>query len=104
MPNVDMLFNQLQKRNINSVYITGIIQKFTNSMHGQFFMENLQGTFTETVSLLKILITTPMTTEESERCLSTLKKIKIFPRNTMTQDRLNALAMVSMQKNYQKHS
>ncbi|XP_051812016.1 uncharacterized protein LOC127536230 [Acanthochromis polyacanthus] len=34
----------------------------------QFFMENnLQNTFTETVSLLKILITTPMTTAESER-------------------------------------
>ncbi|XP_051983106.1 uncharacterized protein K02A2.6-like [Xyrauchen texanus] len=34
----------------------------------QFFMENkLQGKFTKTVSLLKILITTPMTTAESER-------------------------------------
>lgn len=65
----------------------------------QFFMENnLQGTFTETVSLLKILITTPMTTAESERCFSTLKRIKTFLRNTMTQDRLNALAMLSMEK------
>ncbi|XP_071390009.1 zinc finger MYM-type protein 1-like [Centroberyx affinis] len=214
MPHVDMLFNQLQKRNIDSVYITGIIQRFTNSMqtirdsipslHGehsgsvqqqptkkrrtlgqgeqrlatevcdtilshakerfsftkhlisatllqgdlfpehtvkfpdsalettveaypmlnkaklkteltliyennefkacsgaltlfQFFMENnLQGTFTETVSLLRILITTPMTTAESERCFSTLKRIKTFL--TMTQDRLNALAMLSMEK------
>ncbi|XP_078146193.1 uncharacterized protein LOC144542787 [Centroberyx gerrardi] len=32
MPHVDMLFNQLQKRNIDSVYITGIIQRFTDSM------------------------------------------------------------------------
>ncbi|KAJ8375412.1 hypothetical protein SKAU_G00059920 [Synaphobranchus kaupii] len=182
MPHMDMLFNQLQKRNIDSVYITGIIQRFTDSMqmirdsipslHGeysgsvqhqptrkrrtlgqgeqqrlatefpdsplettveadpmlnkaklktelsliyendefkacsgaltlfQFFMENnLQGTFTETASLLKILITTPMTTAESERCFSTLKRIKTFLRNTMTQDRLNALAMLSMEKN-----
>uniref|UniRef100_A0A8C5GCS7 Zinc finger MYM-type protein 1-like n=1 Tax=Gouania willdenowi TaxID=441366 RepID=A0A8C5GCS7_GOUWI len=216
LPHVDMLFNQLQKRNIDSVYITGVIQTFTNSMqkirdsipsvkeendasaqqhstkwrtfgqaeqqqlalevcdtilshakerfsftnhlisatllHGdlfvqhtaqfpdaalqttleaypmlnkaklktelsliydhdefkactgaltlfQFFMENnLQGTFTETVNLLKILITTPMTTAESERCFSTLKRIKTFLRNTMTQDRLNALAMLSMEK------
>ncbi|XP_064180996.1 zinc finger MYM-type protein 1-like isoform X1 [Anguilla rostrata] len=217
MPHVDLLFNQLQKRDINSVYITGIIQRFTDSMqtirdsipslHGeysgsvkqqptkkrrtlgqeeqqrlatevcdtvlshakerfsftkhlisatllqgdlfpahtvkfpdsaletaveaypmlnkaklktelsliyendefkacsgaltlfQFFMENnLQGSFTETVSLLKILITTPMTTAESERCFSTLKRIKTFLRNTMTQDRLNALAMLSMEK------
>ncbi len=35
----------------------------------QFFIENnLQSTFTETVILLKIIITTPMTTAESERC------------------------------------
>ena len=43
----------------------------------QVLMENnLQDTFTETVSLLKILITTPMSTAESERCFSTLKRIK----------------------------
>lgn len=38
---------------------------------------NLQDTFTETVALLKILITTPMTTSESERCFSPLKR-KLF--------------------------
>ncbi|XP_070410711.1 uncharacterized protein [Nothobranchius furzeri] len=32
MPHVDMLFNQLQKRNTDSVSITGVIQSFTNSM------------------------------------------------------------------------
>eukprot|EP00064_Thunnus_orientalis_P000889 superscaffoldBa00000052_g890 len=32
MPHVDTLFNQLKKRNIDSAYITGIIQRFTNSM------------------------------------------------------------------------
>lgn len=65
----------------------------------QFFMENnLQDTFSETVALLKILITTPMTTAESERCFSTLKRIKSFLRNTMGQERLNALAMLSMEK------
>ena len=65
----------------------------------QLFMgNNLQDTFSETVALLKILITTPMTTAESERCFSTLKRIKTFLRNTMSQDRLNALAMLSMEK------
>ena len=63
----------------------------------QFFMENnLQGTFTETVSLLKILITTPMTTAESERCCSTLKRIRTFLRNTIMEGRLNALATLRM--------
>lgn len=60
----------------------------------QVFMENnLEEVFSETVTLLKIIITTPMTTAEAERCFSTLKRIKTFLRNTMTQERLNALAM-----------
>ncbi|KAM4628575.1 zinc finger MYM-type protein 1-like [Polymixia lowei] len=67
------------------------------------FMENnLQDTFSETVTLLKILITTPMITTESERCFSTLKRIKTFLRNIMTQDHLNALAMLSMEKKLTK--
>ena len=65
----------------------------------QFFLDNnLQETFTETVSLLKVLVTTPMATAEAERCFSTLKRIKTFLRNSMTQDRLNALAMLSIEK------
>ena len=59
---------------------------------------NLQETFSETVSLLNILITTPMTTAEAERCFSTLKIIKTFLRNSMGQERLNALAMLSMER------
>ena len=59
---------------------------------------NLQDAFSETVSLLKILITTPMSTAKSERCFSTLKRIKTFLRNAMAQDRLNALAMLSIEK------
>ena len=59
---------------------------------------NLQGVFAESVKLLRVLITTPMTTAESERCFSTLKRIKTFLRNTMSQERLNALAMLSVEK------
>ena len=65
----------------------------------QLFMENnLSEVFSETVTLLKIIITTPMTTAEAERGFSTLKRVKTFLRNTMTQERLNALAMLSMEK------
>lgn len=65
----------------------------------QFFMDNnLSELFSETVTLLKIIITTPMTTAEAERCFSTLKRVKTFLRNTMTQDRLNALATLSMER------
>ncbi|KAK0131414.1 Zinc finger MYM-type protein 1 [Merluccius polli] len=65
----------------------------------QLFVDNnLSEVFSETVTLLKIIITTPMSTAEAERCFSTLKRVKNFLRNTMTQDRLNALAILSMEK------
>ena len=54
-------------------------------------------TFCEITKLLNIIITTPMTTAESERCLSTLKRIKTFLRTTMGNDRLSALAMLSIE-------
>lgn len=59
---------------------------------------NLGETFSESVKLLEILCTIPMTTVESERCFSTLKRIKTFLRNTMGESRLSALAMLSIEK------
>lgn len=55
--------------------------------------------FEETVKLLQIIITIPMSTSEAERCFSTLKRIKTFLRNTMHQDRLSSLAMLSIERN-----
>ena len=40
-----------------------------------------------------------MTSCEAERCFSTLKRVKTFLRNTNSEDRLNALAMLSIEKN-----
>lgn len=69
----------------------------------QLFMNNnLSETFSETVNLLTLLCTLPMTTVESERCFSTLNRIKTFLRNTMGQDRLSALAMLSIEKSFVK--
>ena len=58
---------------------------------------NLTEAFGEVTKLIKILITTPMTTAESERNFSTLKRIKIFLQNTMLNDRLTALSMLSIE-------
>ncbi|XP_042242452.1 zinc finger MYM-type protein 1-like [Homarus americanus] len=57
----------------------------------------LQSTLSETVKLIKIMITTPMITDEVERCFSTLKRIQTFLRNTAVDDRLSALAMISIE-------
>lgn len=68
-----------------------------------FFNINLSTTFSETIKLLNILCTVPMTTVESERSFSTLKRIKTLLRNTMGQDRLCALAMLSVEKSLIKN-
>ena len=55
---------------------------------------NLVTTFYKASKLLKILITTSMTTAESKTCFSTLKRMKSFLRSTMGNERLSALAML----------
>ena len=65
---------------------------------------NLAETFSETVLLLKAIITVPMTSCEAERSFSTLKRVKTFLRNTISEDRLNALAMLSIEKNLVRDS
>ena len=72
----------------------------TLSLLQLIYDNNLQDALSETVSLIKVIITTPMTTAESERNFSTLKRIKTFPRNTMGQQRLNALAMLSIENEF----
>lgn len=75
--------------------VSGLLQLY------DFISQNseLSETFSETIKLLKILITIPMSSAEAERCFSTLKRIKTFLRNTMGQERLSALAMLSKERN-----
>jgi hypothetical protein len=55
----------------------------------------------ETSAIFKgVSKTIPMTTSEAERCFSTLKRIKTFLRSTMNSERLNVLAMLSIEKNF----
>lgn len=68
------------------------------SLYAFIKSNKIEETFSECFKLLEILITIPMTTAEAERSFSTLKRIKTFLRNTMTQERLTALAMLSIEK------
>ncbi|KAJ4442705.1 hypothetical protein ANN_04294 [Periplaneta americana] len=66
-----------------------------------FFMDySLEDSFSEVDKALRIALTTPVSTVESERSFSTLNRIKTFLRNTMGQDRLNSLAFCSIHKEY----
>uniref|UniRef100_V5GRQ1 HAT C-terminal dimerisation domain-containing protein n=1 Tax=Anoplophora glabripennis TaxID=217634 RepID=V5GRQ1_ANOGL len=57
----------------------------------------LEAVFKEITQALQILVTIPMTTAEPERCFSKLNLIKTFLRNTMCEDRLSALGMLSIE-------
>lgn len=63
---------------------------------------NLQDVFKQISKLLEIIVTTPMTTTEVERSFSTLKRIKSFLRHSATQDRLTALAVLSIESDFIK--
>ena len=66
-----------------------------------FIIENnIESVFEEMVKLIKILLTIPMITSEAERCHSTLERIKTFLRTAMNRDRLNALAIISVEKKF----
>jgi hypothetical protein len=68
-----------------------------------FIIENnLTLIISESYKLLKIISTIPMNTAEAERSFSTLKRIKRFLRNSMTENRLIALAMLSIEKQISK--
>ena len=54
--------------------------------------------FPEVSKVLEILLATPVHTAEPERKFSTLARIKSCSRNCMSQDRLNALAVLSVHK------
>ena len=71
---------------------SGLVQLLALLDSGDFCL-----TFYEVVKLIKILITTSITTAEAERNFSTLKRIKTFLRSTMITQRVSLLAIISIE-------
>ena len=55
-------------------------------------------TFPNLYTALQILATTPVTTCTCERSVSVLRRLKTYLRNTMTQSRLNGLALLNVHR------
>jgi hAT family C-terminal dimerisation region len=62
------------------------------------FDNDLQQVLTEIYELYSLIITIPVTSASVERSFSTLKRIKTFLRNTMSQDRLCNDSVISIEK------
>lgn len=77
-----VIYNRDDFKNANSAI--AILQLFYN--------------YLSEASLSQNLCTIPMTSVESERCFPTLNRIKTFLRSTMSQDRLNAPSVLSIEK------
>lgn len=70
------------------------------SLYSFFCSNGLEGTFKETVKLLKIIITIPVSSAEAERCVSSLKRIKSFLSNVVWQENMAALTALSVERNF----
>ncbi|KAL4119885.1 hypothetical protein QTP88_012647 [Uroleucon formosanum] len=62
------------------------------------FKNELQEVYQEVTKLIQLVLTIPATTASSERSMSTLKRIKSFLRNSMTNDRLSSLSTLAIKK------
>ncbi|XP_025425451.1 zinc finger MYM-type protein 1-like [Sipha flava] len=60
--------------------------------------DELQEVYQEVTKLIQLVLTIPATTASSERSMSTLKCIKSFLRNSMTNDRLSSLSTLAIEK------
>ncbi|KAL7120485.1 hypothetical protein ACP275_02G125900 [Erythranthe tilingii] len=62
------------------------------------YLQVIDGGFPNTWITYRILLTIPVTVASAERTFSKLKLIKSYLRSTMSQERLNGLAMLSIEK------
>lgn len=104
--NVIKAYPFLNEKNIRTelvvIYGTDEFKSISGALSLMEFIRdnNLGTTFSESSKLLQVLLTIPMTSSEAERCFSTLKRVKTFLRSTMAEDRLSALAMLSIERNF----
>ncbi|KAL8035682.1 hypothetical protein ABFX02_12G113100 [Erythranthe guttata] len=66
------------------------------------YLQVIDGGFPNTWIAYRILLTIPVTVASAERSFSKLKLIKSYLRSTMSQERLNGLAMLSIEKDIVK--
>nr|XP_055031053.1 zinc finger MYM-type protein 1-like [Misgurnus anguillicaudatus] len=71
-------------------------------MLDHIYKENILDIYPNLSIALRLLLTLPVTVASSERSFSSLKLIKTYLRTTMSQDRLSALAVISIEQEVTK--
>jgi hypothetical protein len=105
LKNYNMLSKEQMGNELKVMYKNETFRNLTGICELLAFLSDngLVDIFPEISKLLEIIIVTPVASAESERCFSTLKRIKTFLRNSMMQERLNALATLSIHKEFIKN-
>ncbi|KAK9683264.1 hypothetical protein RND81_10G127500 [Saponaria officinalis] len=67
------------------------------------FLKRLKDCYPNIWIAYRIIFTIPVSVASAERSFSKLKLIKSYLRSTMSQDRLNGLAMISIERDMVKH-
>lgn len=68
-------------------------------LHQYITENNLKEIYPNIYIVIRILLTVPVSTASAERSFSKLKLIKNYLRSTMSQERLSALAVLSIEAN-----
>ncbi|XP_025425341.1 uncharacterized protein LOC112694162 [Sipha flava] len=89
----------LQKSNIDLKSAVQLANDTQKELQEAMAMCN-QSIYPNIFKLLQILVTLPVSSATNERTFSNLKRIKTYLRNSMSEGRLNGLAMLSINKNY----
>ena len=80
-------------------YLKEIIPKYAKrALEVLNYLKQMDGCYPNAWIAYKILLTIPVTVASAERSFSKLKLIKSYLRSTMSQEKLNGLAMMSIEK------
>ena len=80
----------------NLIYNWEKIRDITEAFKKQY----LKLYFPEIFKVIKLYLTIPVSSCEAERSFSCLKRLKTWLRNTMNQERLSALAILNIEKEF----
>ena len=85
---------------LSVIYHDTDFSTFSNieSMLTHFINNNIQTIFPEAFKLFTLIATIPVTSVSVGRHFSCLKRVKTYCRNSMTNDRLPSLALISIEK------
>lgn len=93
--------NDKLKRELQILYADNAIFGNSNTLNGitEFiFANNIVSDVPELYKLFCLILSLPPTSASVERSFSALKRIKSYTRNTMSQDRLNNLALIAIER------